>query len=194
MTVTRPVLFSFGILSVLAPVIVHGLLKDGATSWTPSFLFDNYGLSSSLSSGVTMVVPLISLGGAYAGAWMLKKLKDEIRTCAVFFVSASAGLLLLLFAQHGLVLALLGFVLCTFSMMAANTLFINLYPLRYTTCGKAATVSGFLNSSAYLGAALCAGITGSILQAFGWTAIILLWLGLAALAALWCCFAAGHVR
>lgn len=48
------------------------------------------------------------------------------------------------------------FALIMASMMEVNTIFVNLLPLKYEKLGRVSTVSGFLNSVAYMGTAVSA--------------------------------------
>lgn len=73
------------------------------------------------------------------------------------------------------------------STMAVNTLFVNLLPLRFEKEGRVSTVSGFLNSTAYLGCAVSVYGIGVLIQGAGWESVVLCWLAVTT-AALVICF------
>lgn len=177
-----------GILVILIPVIVHGVLKDGVTSWVPTYISETFLTSPALSILVTTVVPVINLTGAYAAQYLYRKWKkQETKTAACFFLAATVSLLCLwLFGSKSLLLTVILLSVITASMMAVNTIFVNLLPLRFERAGRVSTVSGFLNSMAYLGCAISTFTIGILVQNNGWENTILSWLGITFLALIMC--------
>lgn len=177
-----------GILVILIPVIVHGVLKDGVTSWVPTYISETFLTSPALSILVTTVLPVINLTGAYAAQYLYRKWKkQETKTAACFFLAATVSLLCLwLFGSKSLLLTVILLSVITASMMAVNTIFVNLLPLRFERAGRVSTVSGFLNSMAYLGCAISTFTIGIMVQNNGWKNTILSWLGITFLALIIC--------
>ena len=182
------ILAGSGILIVLIPVIVHGVLKDGVTSWVPTYISETFLTSPSLSILVTTVLPVINLTGAYAAQFLYRKWKkQETKTAACFFLAATVSLLCLwLLGNSSLILTVILLSVITASMMAVNTVFVNLLPLRFEKAGRVSTVSGFLNSMAYLGCAISTFTIGVLVQHTGWKNTILSWLGITFLALILC--------
>lgn len=80
------VLLHCGLLAVLFPVVIHGMLKDGVTTWVPTYITETFLTSPSFSILVTAVLPVLNLTGAYAARFVYEKCKGhEIRAAAVFF-------------------------------------------------------------------------------------------------------------
>lgn len=182
------ILTGSGILVILIPVIVHGVLKDGVTSWVPTYISETFLTSPALSILVTTVLPVINLTGAYAAQYLYRKWKkQETKTAACFFLAATVSLLCLwLFGSKSLLLTVILLSVITASMMAVNTIFVNLLPLRFERAGRVSTVSGFLNSMAYLGCAISTFTIGIMVQINGWKNTILSWLGITFLALIIC--------
>lgn len=182
------ILTGSGILVILIPVIVHGVLKDGVTSWVPTYISETFLTSPALSILVTTVLPVINLTGAYAAQYLYRKWKkQETKTAACFFLAATVSLLCLwLFGSKSLLLTVILLSVITASMMAVNTIFVNLLPLRFERAGRVSTVSGFLNSMAYLGCAISTFTIGLMVQNNGWKNTILSWLGITFLALIIC--------
>lgn len=182
------ILTGSGILVILIPVIVHGVLKDGVTSWVPTYISETFLTSPALSILVTTVLPVINLTGAYAAQYLYQKWKkQETKTAACFFLAATVSLLCLwLFGSKSLLLTVILLSVITASMMAVNTIFVNLLPLRFERAGRVSTVSGFLNSMAYLGCAISTFTIGIMVQNNGWKNTILSWLGITFLALIIC--------
>ena len=179
-----------GLLFLLIPVVVHGVLKDGVTSWVPTYISETFMASPTLSILVTTMLPVINLTGAYAAQFMYRRFfqKHEVKTASFFFLIATGALVLLwrfsavnMFLTAGLLSVI------TASMMAVNTLFVNLLPLHFEKEGRVSTVSGFLNAMAYLGCAISTYGIGVLVQHVGWQVTIFGWLAMTA-AALAVCF------
>ena len=71
-------------------------------------------------------------------------------------------------------------------MMAVNTLFVNLLPLHFENQGRVSSVSGFLNSVAYIGSAISTFTIGVMVEHVGWNATMLSWIGITAVAFILC--------
>ena len=84
--------------------------------------------------------------------------------------------LLLLLGSRNIILAGLLLAVLTSSMMAVNTLFINLIPLHFRKYGKVSTVSGFLNALAYMGSAIASFSIGILVEKYGWNITVGSWL------------------
>lgn len=170
-------LFGCGLLTVLFPVVIHGMLKDGVTTWVPTYITETFLTSPSFSILVTTVLPILNLTGAYAARAVYRRCREhEILSAAVFFAAATAALCGL-WAGKGIsiLLTVLLFAVTTASMMAVNTLFVNMLPLRFERLGRVSTVSGFLNSAAYLGTAVSTFTIGIMVERLGWDITIASW-------------------
>ena len=177
-----------GLLAVLIPVIVHGILKDGVTTWVPTFITENFLTSPSFSILITTVLPIINLTGAYAARYVFKKCGErEVMASVVFFGIADIALMGIWFVKNGsIVLTVIFFAVITASMMAVNTLFVNMLALRFENVGRVSTVSGFLNSMAYLGTAISTFTIGVMVEKLGWNLTIGSWVAVTAVALILC--------
>lgn len=176
-----------GIAMAFIPSAIQGILKDGVTNWVPTFIFENFDASTSLSLAPTMLLPIINVTGAYLAVWINKKIKNEIFTSIVFFVVASSALVVLLFAgKYSIVLTIICLAIITNSMFAVNTMIITFMPLNFAKYNKASTVSGVLNSVAYLGVGISNFATGAMLTKYSWNAVIIMWATMSVSAVLLC--------
>ena len=164
--------------------MIHGVLKDGITQWVPTYIYDCFDVTSSFSVIVTMILPLINLTGAYMARYAGRKHPDEeVRTSVIFFGGALISLMmLLLFGKYHVLLAVLLFAVITASMMAVNTLYVNMIPLHFEKQGRVAAVSGMLNSVAYIGSALSTFTIGIMVEKAGWTVTMAGWAAITAAA------------
>lgn len=181
-----------GMLVIVFPVVVHGMLKDGVTSWVPTYISETFRISASFSIMVTTLLPIVNLSGAYMARYIyVKSGKHETKAAVFFFVAATAALILLLAAgNRNVILSAVLFAVITASMMAVNTLFVNLYPLKFKQQGRVSAVSGFLNAMAYLGTALSTFSIGVLVQNEGWGFTLFSWIAITFLAMTVCQLAA----
>lgn len=173
-----------GLAGILLPVMIHGVLKDGITQWVPTYIYDCFDVTNSFSVLVTMILPLINLSGAYMARYADRKHpEEEIRTSVIFFGGALVSLLLLLlFGKYHVFLAVVLFAVITASMMAVNTLYVNMIPLHFEKQGRVAAVSGLLNSVAYIGSAVSTFTIGIMVEKAGWTVTMSSWAVITAVA------------
>lgn len=185
-----------GMVMIIFPVIIHGMLKDGVTSWVPTYISETFRISASFSILVTTLLPVVNLSGAYMARYVYEKLeKQETKAAVFFYVAATAALILLLAAgNRNLILTAVLFAVITASMMAVNTLFVNLYPLKFKAQGRVSAVSGFLNAMAYLGTAFSTFSIGILVQNEGWSVTLVSWIGVTFLAMAVCQIAAVRER
>lgn len=177
-----------GLAGILLPVMIHGVLKDGITQWVPTYIYDCFDVTSSFSVLVTMILPPINLTGAYMARYAGRNHPDEeVRTSVIFFGGALLSLVLLvLFGKYNVFLAVLLFAVITASMMAVNTLYVNMVPLHFEKQGRVAAVSGLLNSVAYIGSARSTFTIGIMVEKAGWVATMGSWVGITAAAFVIC--------
>lgn len=174
----------------LAGLMMQGMLKDGVTTWIPTFLEENFGLTAAASILCTTIVPIINLGGVYLGSWANRRFfKNEVLTAFVFFLTALGSLLLLTFYPlHSAVFSLLLLTVTTTFMMGINTVLASMMPSYYVQYGVCSTITGLLNGSAYVGSAFSSYGSGAVVQYFGWNTILYCWCICAAAGALFCSF------
>ena len=184
----RQLMISSGILTLLIPIMVHGMLKDGVTSWVPTYISESFGITASFSVLLTSILPVINLSGAYLARFIYRRTRERIGLSVfVFFTAATAGLLLLCTAGSlSSILTACFLAVITASMMAVNTLVVNIYPLRFRRHGRVSGVSGFLNAMAYLGTAISTFTIGLMVEYRGWQATIYVWLAVTVVAGLLC--------
>ncbi len=166
-----------GLVFTSVSVAIHGMLKDGVTTWVPTMITEVYNLAPSVSVLFTTLLPVVNLTGAYAAAYIFKKhIKNEMVGSILFFSIALPPLVSMLFIGKMpplLASALLSVV--TSSMFAANYFAINLMPLHFERFGRVSTVSGALNGIAYIGCAISNYGFGWLSERFGWTTVTLSW-------------------
>lgn len=174
---------SSGLLVLLLPIALHGALKDSVTQWVPTYMNQQFSTSTSISLILTMVLPIVNVTGAFLAHALNKKLKNEVAT-AMFFFMVSFVFLIILYTlgSKSLILTIICLALVTNSMFAVNVMTITMIPLHFSKYGRTSTLSGTLNSIAYIGCGLANMGTGYLLNKYNWNVTILLWGAMAVVA------------
>ena len=184
----KSLLIQSGFLFLMMALFVQGALKDGVTTWVPTYISETYGLSAILAITSTMVIPVFNLLGVYLASFAnIHWFRNEVRTAGAFFVvSAAAILVLRLSSGRSMAVSFLMLALATTAMMAVNTMLIAVLPSYFGVIGRASSVSGLLNSSVYAGGAVSTYGIGALSVALGWNATIVIWFLMAAVSAVIC--------
>lgn len=184
----RKVFLGSGLALISAAALLHGILKDGVVTWTPTYLTEIFHIDAVFSIAVTMIVPIVNLAGVYLANFLNRRFfHSEITTSAFFFALTVASLLVLNFwGNYSMVLSLVLLSVTSSAMLAINTMVVNLVPLRYQKLGKVSTITGVLNSLTYVGSAISIYGIGVLSEQFGWVATQYAWLAIALLGLLAC--------
>lgn len=187
----RLLIGSAGVIIISVPVMLHGTLRDGISSWIPTYITETFAIVPTLSILLTTLLPFVNLAGPYMAHFVNKNwFKNETATASFFFLAASVCLgCLFLFGKNSLPGCVFFLCLITTAIEGVNVMLVSLIPLRYSGSGRAATLSGFFNFLTYAGSALSSFGTGMIAQHSGWQAVLLMWLAFSCLGLFLCLFA-----
>ena len=170
------------VLLMLA-ILCQGALRDGVTNWTPTYISEIFSLDSSLSILTSVILPIFSvLSFTFVSFINRRFVKNEL-VCAgvVFGIGAISAALLLVVGGSSVVLALVLLALLVGSMHGVNLILVCMTTAFFARYGKVSFVSGLINSSTYVGAAISTYGIALFTESFGWNKTVILWVGIAAL-------------
>ena len=178
--------FTFSVLAIFA--IVNNLVKDGLTTWMPVLLKEKYALTNSLSTFLTLFLPLFAVGGSTFAIFLNKKMKNYILSCGVLYLAAFALFLGVIFTINLplWIFPLICFILVACSMSGVNNLITNIFPMLYSHKINSGTLAGVLDGFCYVGSAITAYGLGAISDRADWNAVFYLFLGVCLLMILLC--------
>lgn len=171
-----------GIWLILIPIclatMVNGFIRDSVQTWMPSYLAELHGLDSVSSIALTLVLPIVNLSGVYIGTFFNNRFfKNEVFTSAAAFLCATLLLAPIVLGAHlPFWFALILFGLCAAMMLAVNTMFVTLVPVRLQFTGRTSTLSGILNSATYVGSAISGYGVGWLLESKDWSVVLFSWM------------------
>ena len=167
--------FVISIAVILISAISNGFIKDGITTWVPSILKEEFGVSSSLSIIVTLLLPVLSIFGTSLVNALHKKQKDENALNGIFyFVSIIFTVLIILtlnLKSVPLTLLLFGGIACL--MSAVNNVITSIVPLYSRDKIDSGFSAGLLNTFCYIGSTLATSMLGRIADTKGWNNVFI---------------------
>lgn len=186
---TSTLILTSGLLPIMLAVILQGALRDGITTWVPTYVNDifNYGTSISILS--TAVLPLFTILSVTMAAKIHRWLNNEllVSSCLWGLACLSTGLLAGLFNTNvGVSILLMSLI--TGCMHGINLMLINQLPLYFAKFNRASTISGILNAFTYVGSAISVYGIAALSEHSGWKITIMTW-GLLSIAGLVICIA-----
>lgn len=168
-----------GVLYAVVGAVTHGMLRDGIQSWVPTFMAENFSFGASISTALAILLPLVNITGVFLTKAIGRRwIHNELNGSAAFFIVTIGALAALsVLCKTSAVGSLLMMTVASTCMVGSNIMLINLMPIHFGAIGRASSVTGVLNCSAYIGSALSSYGIGKVADLFGWSAAIDVWLG-----------------
>lgn len=165
------------IIAVMAAIALQGMLRDGVTTWMPSYISETYHLSNGTSILSGVLLPLFGLVSFRVASCMYGgKLKSPVACAAIIFaVGAFAALGLFLLNGTSAIGSILLSALLTGCMHGAGFILICMIPPFFKAQGNVSTVSGILNASTYIGSALSTYGIARLSDSIGWNSTVFIW-------------------
>lgn len=174
-------------LALILVIIFVGALRDGVTTWMPTYIGETYHLGSGAAILTGVVMPLFGIACQQIASLLYRRYPSPpLSSLLISVVSVISALMILLAAGRSTAVSVLGAAALTGSMYGLNMILIGLLPANFRDTGSVSTISGILNACVYIGSALSTYGFARLSEAAGWNAVALLWLALAAACALLC--------
>lgn len=181
-------LFCPMMLGIMLAIALHGMLKDGVSTWMPSYISETYGVGNLIAIFTGVVMPVFSVLSVEVASRVYRRFFTNPVACAasVFAVSSVSALLLALFNNSNAALSVVLFALLTGSMHGVNLMLISIIPPYFKRYNAVSTTSGVLNACTYVGSAISTYGIAVVSERYGWQVTLWLWLGIAAMAGALC--------
>ena len=167
---------------------MNNFTKEGAITWMPTILKEKYSLDESLSTFLTLFLPLFGVLGAIIAQRIYRKIDNYVWTCGVLYGSATLliGLVVILLDMPYWLITLVSFILVTLCMSGINNILTCVFPMTYSRTMNAGLIAGLIDGFCYVGSAITTYGLGAISDSFGWDVAIYVLLGVCALMAIVC--------
>ena len=168
-------------LGVMLAIVMQGMLRDGVTTWMPTYISETYHLSSVISILTSVILPIFSIICYEVAAKLYRKYFQNPLLCAgvIFGAGLVAALVLYISTGQSAAFSAIFAAILTGSMHGVNVMLICMIPPFFQKYGNVSTVSGVLNSCTYVGSALSTFGTAVLAEYFDWRVTILVWAGIA---------------
>ena len=162
---------------IMTAIVFQGMLRDGVTTWTPSYLSEVFNMPSEASILCTVSLAIFTIVSYYGGGWVYKRFfKNEV-SCAIamYFVALAFALALYIFFDVGAVLAIVCLTMITAAIHAVNLMLITHVPKRFKKYGNISTISGVVNACTYVGSAIFTYGVAALAENYDWRFTVGVW-------------------
>ena len=176
------------LVCIMVAIILQGSLRDGITTWMPSYIAETYNISSIISILTGVVLPIFGLLCIQTATVLYRKvLKNPLVCAGVFFaIGAVSALSLRIITGENAALSVVFSALIAGCMHGVNVILICMIPHFFEKYGIVSTVSGVLNSCTYIGSAISTYGIAAISEKFGWSYTLTIWCLIATLGTFLC--------
>ena len=180
------VFFSPALLLIFLAIICQGALKDGITTWMPSYISETFNLGSSTAILSGVILPIFSILCTQAVLTLHNKVLKSPVVCATvaFAVGSVAARALFLFSSSFAIASIAFTAVLTGCMHGVNLMYIGMLPAYFKNIGKVSFASGLLNSFTYVGSAVSTYGIAALSVGCGWSFTVGIWLAVALLGTL----------
>ena len=165
------------LLFIMLTIVLQGMLRDGVTTWMPSYISETYHLSHAAAILTGVLLPLFGLLCIQAASTLyIRKFSNPLSCAGVFFFTGTL-FSLALFCSTGKNAAFSVFfsALLTGCMHGVNLIQVCMIPPFFKKQGNVSTVSGVLNSCTYIGSATSTYGIAVLSDRIGWSSTLLIW-------------------
>lgn len=166
------------IIAVIMLVIaLQGVLRDGVTTWMPSYISETFNLSNKTAILTGVILPVFSIATLQFVSWIYRKfVKNELFLAGIWFAVgfASAAALYFTSGASAAVSVLLAAIL-EGSMHGVNIMMTCMVPPYFGKYGKISLISGTLNFCTYVGSAVSGVGLAAFSEKYEWSGTLVLW-------------------
>lgn len=170
-----------GILSVtMLIIILQGILRDGVSTWMPSYITETFKLDNKISILTGVFLPLFSIAVVQLTIFLYKKIPSEFTLTGLMFGAGVISAFALYATDNtSAVISVLFAAILSGSMHGVNTMMTCMIPPYFGKYGNISFMAGLLNFCTYIGSAASGFGLALFSESFGWHNTLLLWSAIA---------------
>ncbi len=171
------VLKNRSLLSLVLPLMVNGMLKDGIPLWLVTYVITDFGLDISKVSGYVFFVPLVgTLGRLLFSTFYRIVGKNEFRTGLYTYLISAVLMVPLCMNVKNTIIPIVCLSLVLGLSSIANLALVGMYPTRYEKTNQTGLVSGGVDFLIYMGSGISSLFFGYIINGFGFRIMFAIWI------------------
>jgi len=185
---TGNILFTPLLLVSMLAMALQGMLRDGVTTWMPSYILETYNMSNAISILTGVVLPIFAIFSVQLALKLYNKVFTNPVLCAsiIFCIGTAVTMGLYLYSGHNMIASVILSALLTGCMHGVNLMLVVMVPTAFKEEGKVSTASGAINFCTYIGSAISIYAIALLSEKTGWNNTILMWIFVAAAGSLIC--------
>ena len=170
--------------------IFQGLLRDGITTWMPTYMAETFNFDSSSAILTGVALPIAQITISFFTATIYRRiLKNEAKCTTLFFsVCTSCCLVLCLAGAKNPALSTVMLMVANAATHAINFMYTSIAVAKFERFNKTSFVTGAINSSVYIGSAVSTYGIAAIQTHFGWQGTMVTWFACAVIGLATCIF------
>ena len=174
--------FSPMMIGIMLAIVLQGMLKDGVTTWMPSYIAETYSLDNIIAILTGVVLPIFSMLCFEISSVLYRKKLTNPMVCAgvIFGAGTAAALGLYLVTGKSAAASVLLSAALTGCMHGVNLMLVCMVPAFFKKRGNVSTVSGVINACTYVGSAASSYGIALLSERIGWHATVMVWVWIAA--------------
>lgn len=181
----------FPIVFIMIAISFQGMLRDGVTSWMPTYLAEVFEMDNAMSILSTVSIAIFTTISYFVTGWMYKKFFRTEVACgiALYGVVLFFTALQYILYDFGAGIAIVCMTMTTSAIHGVNLMLVSHVPKRFKKYGNISTISGVLNACTYVGSAIFTYGVAVLANSLGWRPTVGIWfiIGICGVA---CCFMA----
>jgi len=173
---SQNVLFTPLLLISMLAMALLGMIRDGVTTWMPSYILETYDMSSIISILTGVVLPVFAILGVQVAQKLYNKVLTNPVLCAgvIFGIGTVFAIGVSLCSGYSMLFSVLLISLLSACMHGANLMLVVMVPVAFKESGKVSTASGAINLCTYIGSALSTYFMAILSEKSGWGNTVLM--------------------
>ena len=169
-------------------IMLQGCLRDGVTTWVPTYVSEVFHLGSEISILSGVIIPVFGLASLQLTSVFYNKMGKKPYKCAgILFILATLCTLALVFLKiNSVIFTISMFGIIVASMHGINLILVCFVPAIYADKDNVSSLSGILNFMTYVGSASSTYGFAVLSDNSGWTATVISWAVIAFLGTITC--------
>ena len=178
----------FPVLFIGFAIMLQGMLRDGTTTWMPTYLVDAFGFGNEYSILLTVLLAVFAMIVIPVLTVIYRRFFENEVAFAVLIYGAAvmAAVLLFFFWQNAAVLSIILFMILNVCAHGLNLMLVTHVPKRFRRYGSISTVSGCINACTYVGSAIATYGIAKLVDTKGWPFTIGSWAVIAGVGGIAC--------
>ena len=182
------ILLSPVVIGIMIAIILQGMLRDGVTTWMPSYISATYHLGTAVSILTGIVLPLFSIICTQFSSTLYRKRINNPITCSVimFFIGTIVAIILYCSSGSSAIISIICSAVLTGAMHGVSSMLTAMVPPFFKKYGNVSTVTGILNACAYVGSGISTFVIALLSENIGWQINLFIWCIIAIAGSLLC--------